>query len=142
MDGNYNGDFRVFFYIKKLKGLKSYCSIIMIVLTSYVIRMFLRKTIVMISQDRHLNRNLQKRIKLDGNFELLVLFSRVLIFFVSDIFLSCSRVFVTYRASWTNRYVWFLLQFVWNKKTAINQICTYYNNNLLYPKRFRIGGYL
>ena len=142
MDGNYNGDFRVFFYIKKLKSLESYYSIIMIVLASYVIIMFLRKTIVMISKDRHLNKNLQNRIKSDKNFKWLVLFPRVLISFVSDIFLSCSRVFVTYRASWTDRYVWFLLQFVWNKKTAINQICTYYSNNLLYPKSFRIGGYL
>ena len=134
MDGNYNGDFRVFFYIKKLKSLESYYSIIMIILASYVIIMFLRKTIVMISQDRHLNMDLQKRIKFDKNFERLVLFPRGQISLVSDIFLSC--------VSWTDRYVWFLLQFVWNKKTAINQICTYYSNNLLYPKSFRIGGYL
>ena len=88
----------------------------------------------MISQDRHLNMDLQKRIKFEKNFERLVLFPRGQISLVSDIFLSC--------VSWTDRYVWFLLQFVWNKKTAINQICTYYSNNLLYPKSFRIGGYL
>ncbi len=134
MDGNYNGGFRVFFYIKKLKSLESYYPIIMIALAWYVIIMFLRKTIVMISQDRHLNMDLQKRIKFDKNFERLVLFPRGQISLVSDIFLSC--------VSWTDRYVWFLLQFVWNKKTAINQICTYYSNNLLYPKSFRIGGYL
>lgn len=134
MDGNYNGDFRVFFYIKKLKSLESYYPIIMIALASYVIIMFLRKTIVMISQDRHLNMDLQKRIKFDKNFERLVLFPRGQISLVSDIFLSC--------VSWMDRYFWFLLQFVWDKKTAINQICTYYSNNLLYPKSFRIGGYL
>lgn len=134
MDGNYNGGFRVFFYIKKLKSLESYYPIIMIALAWYVIIMFLRKTIVMISQDRHLNMDLQKRIKFYKNFERLVLFPRGQISLVSDIFLSC--------VSWTDRYVWFLLQFVWNKKTAINQICTYYSNNLLYPKSFRIGGYL
>lgn len=134
MDGNYNGGFRVFFYIKKLKSLESYYPIIMIALASYVIIMFLRKTIVMISQDRHLNMDLQKRIKFDKNFERLVLFPRGQISLVSDIFLSC--------VSWMDRYFWFLLQFVWDKKTAINQICTYYSNNLLYPKSFRIGGYL
>lgn len=142
MDGNCNGDFRVFFNIKKLKSLESYYSIIMIVLASYVIIMFLRKTIVMISQDRHLNRNLQNRIKSDKNFKWLVLFPRVLISFVSDIFLSCSRVFVTYRVSWMDIYFWFLLQFVWEKNTAINQIYNYYSNTLLYLKSFRIGGYL
>lgn len=142
MDGNYNGDFRVFFYIKKLKSLESYYSIIMIILASYVIIMFLRKTIVMISQDRHLNRNLQNRIKSDKNFKWLVLFPRVLISFVSDIFLSCSRVFVTYRVSWMDIYFWFLLQFVWEKNTAINQIYNYYSNTLLYLKSFSIGGYL
>ena len=104
MDGNYNGGFRVFFYIKKLKSLESYYPIIMIALAWYVIIMFLRKTIVMISQDRHLNMDLQKRIKFDKNFERLVLFPRGQISLVSDIFLSC--------VSWTDRYVWFLLQFV------------------------------
>jgi hypothetical protein len=134
MDGNYNGGFRVFFYIKKLKSLESYYPIIMIALAWYVIIMFLRKTIVMISQDRHLNMDLQKRIKFDKNFERLVLFPRGQISLVSDIFLSC--------VSWTDRYFWFLLQFVWEKNTAINQIYNYYSNNLLYPKSFRIGGYL
>lgn len=96
----------------------------------------------MISQDRHLNRNLQNRIKSDKNFKWLVLFPRVLISFVSDIFLSCSRVFVTYRVSWMDIYFWFLLQFVWEKNTAINQIYNYYSNTLLYLKSFSIGGYL
>jgi len=42
MDGNYNGDFRMLFHIKELNGLKTYHSILIIVLASFVIRMLLR----------------------------------------------------------------------------------------------------
>jgi len=142
MDGNYNGDFRVFFYIKKLKKLVSYCSIIMRALASYIIILLLRKTILMISQDKQFNRNLQKKIKLDKNYELLVLFPRVLIYFVSDFFLSRSRLFVTYIVSLTSMYFWFLLPFILNKETVVNQIHTSRRNNLFYLKSTLAGGYL